>query len=191
MYLFVDETECQEYFIVAGLLVKSKVDAGLAFKHFKKDLKSIPIPAELKAKLFTEFKATEMDRTYQKIKIKMFRCLNNFDYYVIYSCAKKKSIPFSQDDKENAYISMLSIIVSVIESEVCILFDRFKKPDFESKIVGTLLRFEKVKSIQPVDSQSEVGIQFVDNIASAIRLHKTGKDVNGFFRLIESHVKEV
>ena len=191
MYLFVDETECQEYFIVTGLLVKSKEEVSLAFKQFKKDLKSIPIPAELKAKLFTEFKATEMDRTYQKLKIKMFRRLNNFEYCVNYSCIKKKSIPFSQEDKENAYISMLSRVVSGIETEVCILFDRFKKPDFESKIVATILRFERVKSIQPVDSQSEVGIQFVDNIASAIRLHRTGKDVNDFYRIIESHVKEV
>ena len=37
MYLFVDETECPEYFIVTGLLVNSKEDIELAYKAFQKE----------------------------------------------------------------------------------------------------------------------------------------------------------
>ena len=56
MILFVDETECKDYFIVAGLLTESKSKTDDAFKRFKKKVKNFPIPPKKKEKLFTEFK---------------------------------------------------------------------------------------------------------------------------------------
>lgn len=42
MILFVDETECKDYFIVAGLLTESKSKTDDAFKRFKKKVKNFP-----------------------------------------------------------------------------------------------------------------------------------------------------
>lgn len=39
MILYVDETESEESFIVAGLLTDSKNATDLAYKHFKKETK--------------------------------------------------------------------------------------------------------------------------------------------------------
>ena len=191
MYLFVDETECPEYFIVTGLLVNSKEDIELAYKRFKKSVKIMPIPPELKSKLFTEFKSTEMDRTYQKIKTRMLQCLNDFDYCVMYSCFTKKSIHFPQEEKEHTYIRMLSRIVSAIDFDVLVLFDRFRKANFEKAIISSVSTISNVERIEPVESQKEIGIQFVDNLCSVIRLHKTRKDNSNFYGLIEKWVKEV
>ena len=58
-------------------------------------------------------------------------------------------------------------------------------------IVSAISMKENVTSIKPVESQSEAGIQFVDNICSVIRLHKTGKDSSQFYVLIHNRVKEV
>ena len=46
-------------------------------------------------------------------------------------------------------------------------------------------------SASPVDSQKEYGIQFVDNLCSAIRLKKTENDTEDFYTLIDKWVKEV
>ena len=191
MYLFVDETECPKYFIVTGLLVNSREDVELAYKRFKKSIKGIPILPELKSKLFTEFKSTEMDRTYQKIKIRMLQCLNGFDHCVIHSCFTKETAIFPQIEKERTYLRMLSRIVSTIDSDVIVLFDRFRKADFEKTIVSEISSIDNVERIEPVESQAENGIQFVDNLCSVIRLHKTGRDDSNFYRLIEKWVKEV
>jgi hypothetical protein len=39
MILFVDETECEDYFIVAGLLTVSKSMTDMTYKRFKKRLR--------------------------------------------------------------------------------------------------------------------------------------------------------
>jgi len=62
MLLFVDETENEDLFIVTGFLVKSKEDADLAYKHFKRKIKDCRISDREKRKLFTEFKSTLMDQ---------------------------------------------------------------------------------------------------------------------------------
>lgn len=46
MILFVDETECEDYFIVAGWLTESKSKIVATFKRFKKKVKNQPIPAK-------------------------------------------------------------------------------------------------------------------------------------------------
>jgi len=68
MILYVDETECPEYFIVTGLLVRSKEDVELAFKRFRKWTMSIPLPEDVRAQLNIEFKSTLLDRRYKRIK---------------------------------------------------------------------------------------------------------------------------
>ncbi len=82
-------------------------------------------------------------------------------------------------------------IVGAIENEIDIIFDTFNKWDFEQDIIECLLGCPNVKSIRPCDSQKEAGIQFVDNLCSVFRLHKTNRDVMNFYTLVEPFVKEV
>ena len=71
MILFVDETECEDYFIVAGLLTDSKLKTDATFKKFKKKVKNFPISPKDKEKIFTEFKSVILDKKYQRIKVCM------------------------------------------------------------------------------------------------------------------------
>jgi len=55
MILYIDETECDDYFIVAGLLTQSKHNTDLAYKHFKKGLKSMKISPKEKQRVLQYF----------------------------------------------------------------------------------------------------------------------------------------
>ncbi|MCD7809869.1 MAG: hypothetical protein LUH02_11050, partial [Erysipelotrichaceae bacterium] len=61
MILYIDETESDDYFIVAGLLTESKDKTDFAYKHFKKGLNYLKITPKEKQKVFYEFKATLLD----------------------------------------------------------------------------------------------------------------------------------
>ncbi len=191
MILYVDETASDEYFIVAGLLVKSTCDIEMAYKRFKKHAGEYKIPDKLKADLFLEFKSVKMDKHFQKLKKQMLSELNSFEYCTIYSCYRKKNVVFTQKTMERSYLNLLSSIVASIDNEVEVVFDRFNKKDFEESIVKKLLSFPHVLSAKPEDSQNEVGIQFADNLCSVIRLYKTNSDSYKFYEVVEQFVKEV
>lgn len=191
MILYVDETENDEYFIVTGLLIVSKEAAISAYKHFKNKISHMPISNNDKMRVFTEFKSTLLDRKYQRIKIKMLEEINELDHRVIYSCYVKKGDSFPQAFKEETYITLLAKIVSSIEAEVSIIFDRFNKRDFEDRIIDRLSSYHNVQAIMPRDSQKEPGLQFVDNLCSIMRMNKSGVDENNFYKIIEKWVQEV
>ena len=46
MFLFVDETESENFFIVAGLLVPSKDNTDRIFKEFKNSVRNIPVTVQ-------------------------------------------------------------------------------------------------------------------------------------------------
>lgn len=190
MILYIDETEYDEYFIVAGLLVDSKEKIDLVYKRFKKKLKGLKLSDKSKQQLFLEFKAVLLDRNFQKIKIKMLQELNQINYCTIFSCYVKKDKVFKQEDKEKNYILLLEKIVKSIDIEVSIIFDTFNKKDFENDIVECLSHYKNVLSIKPMDSRKEAGLQFIDNICSVIRLHKMGGS-NPFYELVQDYLKEV
>lgn len=191
MILFVDETENEEYFIVAGLLIDSKLDVELAFKRFKKSISDFKVSDKFKMILYTEFKSVELDKRYQRIKKKMLSEITSIDHSIIYSCFIKKGTKFPQNLKEDMYIALLSKIVSSIDEDFSIVFDTFNKKDFEDRIADRMLSYVKVQTVMARDSQKERGLQFVDNICSAIRLNKSGIDNDGFFEIIKNSVKEV
>jgi len=134
MILYVDETECPEYFIVTGLLVRSKEDVELAFKRFHKKVDGIKLSQKQKSILFTEFKSTLIDNDYQHIKKAMLSELVQFEYGIIYTCYIKKESRFSQKEKERSYINMISKIVASIDKQIDICYDTFNKNDFEEEI---------------------------------------------------------
>lgn len=183
MILFVDETECEDYFIVAGLLTESKLKTDTAFKKFKKKVKNIPIPPKKKEKLFTEFKSVLLDKEYQKIKVCMLEHIDSLDYSIIYSVYKKDDNKFDQDSKEHIYIQLLNKIVSNIDDQIDIIFDTFNKKDFEEKIIKSLSQLSNVDSIKSQDSEIEFGLQFIDNICSIIRLHIDRKESTLYYLL--------
>ena len=187
MILFVDETECEDYFIVAGLLTVSKDMTDMTYKRFKKKIKTMKLSEKTKQQIFLEFKGVLLDRHYQKIKIKMLKELNDMKYNVYFASYIKKDKSFKQEDKEKQYILLLSKIVNSIDQDISIIFDTFNKPDFEDNIINTIKLHSNVLSIIPCDSRNEPGLQFVDNLCSVIRLNKSKKE-NDFYSLIENNI---
>ena len=58
-------------------------------------------------------------------------------------------------------------------------------------IIGTLISFNKVSSALATDSQTEIGLKYVDNLCSVVRLKKPNQDEHDFYTLIEKRTKEV
>ena len=186
MLLYVDETENDKFFIVAGLLVCSKQDIDLAYAHVRKLVKHMPIRARKRTNILTEFKSTLLDKDYQRIKIALLKELNNIDSQIIFACHRKTEHRFSQLHKESTYLTLLSRIVTTINADVDVIFDTFNKATFEDRIITEISALPNVQAISPRDSQREAGLQFIDNVCSAIRLHKTGIDIYRFYEIIKN-----
>lgn len=191
MLLFIDETENEDYFIVTGFLIASREMAASAYKRFKKSISEMPIPRREKTVLYTEFKSTILDRRHKRVKIKMLESLNDVSPCIIYSCHIKKGMFFPQDYKESTYLTLLSKIVSSIDNDISVIFDTFNKQDFENRIIDRISSYPNVQAIMSRDSQKEPGLQYVDNLCSVIRLHKSDSDEYGFFNYIEKWIIEV
>ncbi len=191
MILFIDETENTEFFIVAGILADSPEVIETAYRKFKKKIKGFNISPKNKSRIYTEFKSTILDNDFQRIKKRMLEEIHDMDGIIIYSCYMKKGIRFNQILKESVYITLLSSIVSSIDSECDIVFDAFGKTDFESQIIKSIEPADNVKSIISANSEKEHGLQFADNICSVIRLHKSTDEKDYYYELIRDIVKEV
>ena len=190
MYLFVDETENDDYFIVTGLLVPSKESVNIAYKRFKKKINSMNINPKMKQKLFNEFKSVLLDRQFQRIKIKMLEEIIRIDSQIIYSCYIKKEDIFNQEIKENVYIDLLTKIVCSIDNNIHVIFDSFNKSNFESKIIYSIKHLENVLSIESKNSYDEPGIQFVDNLCSVIRISYLDSK-NDYYQIVQNKVIHV
>ena len=86
---------------------------------------------------------------------------------------------------------MLSKIVSSIEEDISIIFDRFNIPTFEESIVQTVSEHQNVQAIMPRDSQEEPGLQFADNICSVLRQYKTEREENEYYRILKKRIREI
>jgi len=188
--LYIDETEFDDFFIVAGILTTSKKDTDNTYKKFKKKVKNMPLSPREKEKVFTKFKSTLLDKKYQRIKIHMLEHINKLNYQIIYSVYLKKGVKMNQEIKEKEYIKLLNNIINDIDQDIDIIFDSFNKKDFHKKIIENISLNKNVHSIIPQDSRLEYGLQFVDNICSSIRLFKTNSNLT-FYEYIEKNTKEV
>ncbi|MGX8850958.1 DUF3800 domain-containing protein [Amedibacillus sp. YH-ame10] len=190
MILYVDETECDDYFIVAGILTDSKDKTDKIYKQFKKKVKNIPLSKREKEKIFIEFKSVYLDNKYQKIKILMLKQINQLNYKIIFSMYNKNGNRMNQETKEKQYILLLDNIVSKTSKGIDIIFDSFNKNNFEQKIIDTIKLRKHVISIKKQDSRLEAGIQFIDKICSVIRMYKTNVE-NDFYKFIADNILEV
>ena len=191
MILYVDETENEEYFIVTGLLVETEQAVELAYKKFKKGISGIKLSEKEKQNVYLEFKATLLDKKYGRIKVKLLAAIRDIEDGVVYSCYIKKNKILNQTLKESVYITLLSNIINHCDNPINIIFDRFNKPDFESRIIESFTDNPKIKSIVAGDSQLVHGLQFADNLCSIIRLHKSNCDDEGFYSILSDIIKEV
>ena len=106
----------------------------MAYKRFKKRIKSFNIREKFRSRLFTEFKSTLLDNTYPRVKERMICEILSLEGMIIYSCFVKKDVHFNQELKESVYITLLSKILGEIKSNTFVLFDSFGKKDFPFSI---------------------------------------------------------
>lgn len=191
MILFVDETESNSLFIVAGLLVESNEVVESEFRLFKKKAAKLKIPKKSKANLFTEFKSTLMDRDYSKLKKELLEHIMHCNPIILYCCLNKKKQAFSQIDKETTYLKMISTIVLYIEKPAEILFDSFGISRFEDRIVRKISSISAGIESKPVRSETKKGIIMVDNICSVLRLNEEGRDKRNHFHIISHATKKL
>ena len=191
MVLYVDETENEKLFLVAGLLVDSELSIKNAYSRFKKKIKGFRIQEKYRTRLFTEFKSTLLDNEYSRIKDRMLSEISTLDGAIIYSCYIKKATKMNQVLKESVYITLLSAIVGSLEESTTIVFDAFNKPNFEDNIILSIKDIPMVESICPKDSQTEPGLQFIDNICSVLRRYKSENANREHYEIIRDMVKEV
>lgn len=170
MILYIDETENDYYFVVAGLLAKNENDVIESYKSFKKRANNCNLNIKSKQIVFTEFKSILLDKSYQRIKRIMLEELSTGDFLVPYCVYKKPNKRMNQKEKECVYIQLLLNIANAIESDLTIYFDRFGKKDFEDAIVEKMIALDKVLSVIPVDSLDTPGVQFADNLCGVVRL---------------------
>ena len=105
MVLFVDETGNKDFFMVAGLLLPSQLEAEIAYKHFKHKISNYQLAPKTKQRIYKEFKATKLDHGFQGIKKKMLVEIREIGGAVIYSCSVIKNEQFNQVLKEATYIA--------------------------------------------------------------------------------------
>ena len=191
MILYVDETENDECFIVAGLMADSVSDIRTAYKQFKKGIRHIKIPDKYKAALYTEFKSSLMDNDYKSIKKQLLKTILEIRCEVLFSLYKKNNCIMKQKQKESVYIMLISRIIAELPPETTVVFDRFGKTDFENRIIKLKDSFRNITTIIPEDSQREYGLQFADNICSVIRRHICGTDEYDYYSIAENIIRKV
>ncbi len=191
MVLYIDETENNSFFIVAGLLATSSEETENAYRKFKKSIKRMKIEDKYRSQVYTEFKSTLLDRRYKRIKIKMLESIAEIEPTIIYSVYQKKVSKMNQVQKEAVYITLLTSILTHLKNETTIVFDRFGKTDFENNIMSLARTIPNVVSIYPEDSQRQHGLQFADNICSVLRRYKSDDDEFNYYGVIKKYVKEV
>ncbi len=191
MILYVDETENDEYYIVASLMVKSEKDVRLAFRQFKNIISNFSISQKTKQKIFIEFKSTLLDTRFQKIKKILLKSIVPISEGIYYAYYKKTNSILKERQKELIYISLLFEIANNINYPIDIVFDKFGNKNFEASIIEKISNLENVLSINPIDSQNSVGLKFVDNICSIIRLHLSNQDSYNFYKIIKNIVKKI
>jgi len=156
-----------------------------AYRRFKKSIKSMRIEDKYRSQVYTEFKSTLLDRRYKRIKIKMLEAIAEIEPTIVYSVYKKKVSKMNQVQKEAVYITLLSAILTSLEEETTVIFDRFGKPDFEKNIIASANTIRNVIEIYPEDSQKQHSLQFADNVCSVLRRHESNDDEYHYYDELE------
>lgn len=185
MYLYVDETEDKDYFVVGGILVQDEIILLSLHKKIAKIIKRQNYSLKTKAMLLTELKDYQINKSYRRLKKIVLKELYGSSIYYCSIYIKKNN--FKQVDKEKKYIKLLKNISSGIESNINIVYDEFRLRRFHNNIEVELSKLGNVVSIISGNSQSNKSLQFADIICGTIRRFYQEQDVE-MFDLIKDKV---
>lgn len=188
MYLYIDETEDKEYFVVGGILVVEKSTLTGIHKRITKIIKRQKYSDKTKSKLLTELKDYQLNKSYRKLKRTILEELEGSGTYY-YSLVIKKT-HFKQVDKEKIYIRLLKKIASKIDCEINIIYDEFRLQRFHNNIEVELMKLSNVISIESGNSQSNKSLQFSDIICGTVRRYHQDQDTE-MFNLIKDKVIDI
>ena len=89
MILYIDETENDDFFIVAGVLFPDEKDMETAYKQFKKKVENLELKPSVKAKVYTEFKGNFIEKKAKRVKDLIMQSLQESAQKIIYGIYKK------------------------------------------------------------------------------------------------------
>jgi len=188
MYLYIDETEDDDYFVVGGILVNEEDTLVSIHKKITKIIKRQKYSIKTKSNLLTELKDYQLNKSYRKLKRTILSELEDSGSYYYSLYIKKKH--FKQVDKENVYIRLLKKIASNIETDISIVYDEFRLRRFHNNIEVELMKLDNVVSIESANSQSNKSLQFADIICGTIRRYHQDQDTE-MYNLIEEKVIDI
>lgn len=188
MYLYIDETEDKDYFVVGGILVPDKDTLTGIHKRIAKMIRRQKYSDKTKSKLLTELKDYQINKSYRKIKRTILEELEGSGTYY-YSLVGKKT-HFKQVDKERIYIRLLKKIASKIECEIYIIYDEFRLQRFHNNIEVELMKLDNVLTVKSGNSQSSKSLQFADIICGTVRRYHQDQDTE-MFNLIKDKVIDI
>ena len=188
MYLYIDETEDSNYFVVGGILVKDKKILVRIHKSITKLIKRQKYSPKTKSLLLTELKDYQLNKSYRILKRTILKELEDSGSYYYSLYIKKRH--FKQVDKEKMYIRLLKKIVSRIDSRINIVYDEFRLQRFHNNIEVELMKLDNVLSIESGNSQSNKSLQFADIICGTIRRYHQDQDTE-MFNLIKDKVIDI
>jgi hypothetical protein len=168
MFLYVDESEGDDYFVVTGLLFKNDKELKHLYKNIHKFIKNQKMSNKQKAVLLLELKDYDLHRGYKRIKKKILHELGNQDVYIYYSTYQKLK-HFDQSKKERVYIKLLKDIVERVQNPINVIYDEFNLKRFHINIEYEISLLDNVVKIRSGNSQKEKLLQFADIICGTIR----------------------
>ena len=185
MYLYVDETEDKDYFVVGGILVEEESILLNIHKRVTKLIKRQKYSAKTKSLLLTELKDYQINKSYRRLKRLILKELQDSGLYYYSLYIKKRH--FMQVDKEKIYIRLLKTIASSIELNINVIYDEFRLQRFRNNIEVELGKLDNVVSINSDNSQHNKALQFADIICGTIRRYYQNKDEE-MFALIKDKI---
>jgi hypothetical protein len=188
MYIYIDETEDKDYFVVGGILVEEENTLTSIHKRITKIIKRQKYSAKTKSLLLTELKDYQLNKSYRILKRTVLNELAGSGSYYYSLYIKKKH--FKQVDKEKMYIRLLKEIASKIDSKINIVYDEFRLQRFHNNIEVELIKLDNVISIESGNSQSNKSLQFADIICGTIRRYHQDQDTE-MFNLIKNKVIDI
>ncbi len=186
MFMYVDESEGDDYFVVTGIIVKDLNKLKLLYKKIHKFIKNTKISSKQKAVLLLELKDYILNRGYKRIKKRILIELVKEDVEIYYSLYQKNK-HFDQSKKEKVYIRLLKEIVENVKVPINVIYDEFNLKRFHINIEHKISKCNNVLSIRNGNSQKEKPLQFADIICGTIRRFLQD-DERVMYELIEDKV---
>ncbi len=188
MFLFIDETEDDKYFLVGGILVPKEDSLQGLYKKVRSKIKHHKYSMKAKNELLTELKDYQINKRYRRLKKYILQKLSTIG--VFYYCMIGKKKHFKQVDKERTYIKLLKKIIKSVNCDVNVVYDDFKLLRFHNNISVEVLKLENVISVNSAKSQECKSLQFSDIVVGTIRRYYKELDIE-MYKIISAKVIDI